>query len=219
MKVAHLWQFVFWKLDLRPLCIECEREFEQITEPICLKCGRPQKDNAVCSDCVEWERRLGTERTLRQNRSIFLYNDWMKELMNRYKFRGDAILAQIFQSYLQQAKKRYFPHALTIIPIPLAEDRLLERGFNQALLLAQLLNLPIIEPLKKGKSSKQSKKSRHERIHSKNPFFVSDPQLVIGKSILLIDDIYTTGTTLHQAALKLYEAGAKDVQSLTLIRG
>lgn len=64
---------------------------------------------------------------------------------------------------------------------------------------------------------KQSKKSREERIHLKQVFKVN--QDVSGKVILLIDDIYTTGSTLHHAAHALMEAGAKSVSSFTLARG
>nr|WP_279325946.1 phosphoribosyltransferase family protein [Bacillus sp. FJAT-47783] len=125
----------------------------------------------------------------------------------------------MFHDPLNEARKRYFPESTYVtLPIPLSQQRLYERGFNQALLLSQQLHLPIIEPLEKIDLKKQSKKSRNERIHSKNMFTLTKPELVKDQHIIIIDDIYTTGTTIRHAAKLLHQAGASTVQSLTLIR-
>lgn len=183
-------------------------------------CGRMQEDETICQDCSGWQHRYPTQKIRFKNRSVFQYNEWMKEVMNRFKFRGDAVLVNIFREAFEEARKRYYPESHYVaMPIPLSNERLYERGFNQALLLAKLLDLSIIEPLQKLPSDKQSKKSRNERIFSTNMFTLSTPNLIQHQHILIIDDIYTTGATVYQAASLLHEAGARSVQSLTLIRG
>jgi competence protein ComFC len=144
----------------------------------------------------------------------------MKETLALYKFRGDAIIAKAFyRDFRKMYEEEFKKEQCILVPIPLGPKRLYERGFNQSLLLAKLLApIEIIEPLAKTDSVKQSKKIRQERLQQENPFYVTEPQIVRGKSILLIDDIYTTGTTIRMAAKVLKEAGAGDISSLTLVR-
>nr|WP_312028287.1 phosphoribosyltransferase family protein [Bacillus sp. HMF5848] len=164
----------------------------------------------------------------------------MKEAMALFKFRGDYAVIYAFQEKLQQFyKQHYNKQDLLIVPIPLSNERLHERGFNQAEAIASLLpKLNLLEsiaqllPLKhfffqqpfrieniltRTHHEKQSKKSRTDRIHAKNVFSTNTQK--INKPILLIDDIYTTGSTLRHAAKVLKEAGATSVSALTLIRG
>jgi len=107
-----------------------------------------------------------------------------------------------------------------LVPIPLSDERLYERGFNQAESLALEAGAEPINLLKRVHSEKQSKKSRNERIRLPQVFQLSETAPPFqNKQILLIDDVYTTGSTLRQAAIILRQAGAKSVQSLTLARG
>lgn len=112
---------------------------------------------------------------------------------------------------------------LIIVPVPLSEERLLERCYNQSLLLAQLLGDTAAEALiRKVNEPKQSKKRRHERLELKeNPFQIAEPfrKQLAGRHVLLIDDIYTTGATLRLAAQALQPAGPKSIASLTLAHG
>lgn len=173
----------------------------------------------LCSDCFRWEGDPSTAGLLQQNRSVYLYNDYMKKVLARYKFRGDAVLAQVFQKAFRQTYEAEWNKVSPIlVPIPLSEDRKYDRGFNQSLLLAELLPGKLEELLSKTNSEKQSKKARKDRIERENTFFVPDPKIVKGKSVLLIDDIYTTGTTVRMAAKVLIDAGAKKISSFTLVR-
>lgn len=102
--------------------------------------------------------------------------------------------------------------------IPLSNERLMERGFNQAQALTDLLGLNTVELLTRLHTEKQSKKSREERISLAQVFQVTKPDLLKQKSILIVDDIYTTGSTLRHAAKALKTAGATEVSSITLAR-
>ncbi|MFD2214831.1 ComF family protein [Metabacillus endolithicus] len=144
----------------------------------------------------------------------------MKELLATFKFRGDAALVEVFQKdFLASYKVNYLKEKIDfVIPIPLSPERLYERGFNQAKLLANFLPLPQIDILSRTHHEKQSKKSRQERLTASNVFSIVDSSKIMNKKILLIDDIYTTGSTLRHAANVLKGDGASSVFSLTLIR-
>ncbi|MGD6871025.1 phosphoribosyltransferase family protein [Sutcliffiella horikoshii] len=209
-----------------PICEKCESAFQKITGELCRICGREwavvAPENRVedlCSDCYRWEGDPSTAGLLQQNRSVYHYNEHMKEVLARYKFRGDAVLVQVFKkAFLQTYEATRSKDLPTLVPIPLSTDRKYERGFNQSLLLAELLLRTPEELLSKTNSEKQSKKARKERMERENTFYVPDTEAVKDKSILLIDDIYTTGTTVRMAAKVLKDAGAKDIYSYTLVR-
>ncbi|WP_404347833.1 ComF family protein [Sutcliffiella horikoshii] len=212
--------------QLVSICEECESAFQKITGELCRICGREwamvAQENQyedICSDCFRWEDDSSTTGLLQQNRSVYHYNEHMKEVLARYKFRGDAVLVQVFRKAFHQTFEATWSKDLPIlVPIPLSTDRKYERGFNQSLLLAELLLGNPEELLSKSNSEKQSKKARKERMERENTFYVPDPEAVKDKSILLIDDIYTTGTTVRMAAKVLKDAGAKDICSYTLVR-
>ncbi|WP_294749508.1 ComF family protein [uncultured Exiguobacterium sp.] len=103
-----------------------------------------------------------------------------------------------------------------IVPIPLSENRLSERKFNQAEEIARRMNGKVISALKRDEGAAQSSKSRKERLNRTNPFHVTKE--VSGKRILLVDDVYTTGITLRQAMVRLKEAGASEISAVTLFR-
>jgi competence protein ComFC len=170
----------------------------------------------LCNDCVRWEQDPEWSGHLEKNVSLFQYNDFLKEVIARFKFRGDYIIAKIFaeQIKLELSQLDYD----LLVPIPLSEERLYERGFNQAEALLTESGFTSTLLLTRIHSEKQSKKSRTERIHVPQVFQVSKDPGVNGKTILLVDDIYTTGSTLRHAAKLLKGAGAARIQSLTLAR-
>ncbi|KHF29010.1 Ribose-phosphate pyrophosphokinase [Anoxybacillus sp. BCO1] len=145
-----------------------------------------------------------------------MYNDWMKEVMNRFKFRGDYALIEAFRHDVRAVFSKHFSSDVCLVPIPLSPSRLAERGFNQAEAIASLLPLPMIFALRRIDDEKQSKKTRRERFTGRK--FCLTGENVAEKRIVIVDDIYTTGATVHEAAKLLYDAGARDICSFTLIR-
>ncbi|MEH7124273.1 ComF family protein [Bacillus sp. JJ1773] len=153
--------------------------------------------------------------TLEKNFSIVMYNDFAKEVMAQYKYRGDYVLAHVFASFM---KKRLAAISFDkIVPIPLSAERLYERGFNQSEALIRAWGFESSDLFTRTHTEKQSKKSRSERIHLAQVFQIKEP--IPNQNILLIDDIYTTGSTLRHAAKCLKEAGAHSVSSVTFARG
>ncbi|WP_214480750.1 ComF family protein [Bacillus sp. SM2101] len=209
--------------EQQKICHECHRRLTIIEGKLCSICGRPLQDvsstTTLCYDCVRWENQREWRGVLQRNRSVYRYNDYMKEILNLFKFRGDYAVVYAFKSLFQQCFKEHFQDNYMIVPIPLSKQRLYERGFNQADAIAHLLDLSLSHPLSRKHEKKQSKKSRYARIHSDNMYIFNETVLVNHQQILLIDDVYTTGTTVRHAAKALLQAGAKSASSLTLVRG
>jgi competence protein ComFC len=217
------WKAIFSEEKGLNLCPTCEGKFDLIEGEQCRVCSRPFQSlderfrhGDMCHDCKRWEEDDDWKGYLDSNHSIYLYNDFFKEVMATFKYRGDYVLAIIFAEKIKDLISQLQPEL--IVPIPLSSERLYERGFNQAEALLNESGLTPTMPLTRIHSEKQSKKSRSERIHISQVFEVNRQTEVIGKNILLIDDIYTTGSTLRHAAKLLKESGAERVQSLTLAR-
>lgn len=217
------WGSIFSTEKEHLLCPTCEGRLEKITGETCRMCSRPFqhvpeqfRDGDLCHDCSRWEEDPDWQGFLERNYATYLYNDFLKELIATYKFRGDYVLAKIFAELFKKEIPNIHPDIL--VPIPLSDERLYERGFNQAAAVLTFAGYPSADILTRVHSEKQSKKSRAERIHIPQVFQVDPDTEIQGKRILLVDDIYTTGSTLRHAAKLLKEAGAASVQSFTIVR-
>ncbi|MCF6410143.1 ComF family protein [Alkalihalobacillus sp. EGI L200015] len=211
-------------LDHEPLlCEDCRGELVFIEGEICRQCGRafslfPEKyrQNDLCSDCVEWNQK---GRSISKNRSLLQYNSFLQEFMAQFKYRGDAELIKAFKSGLQTLFNKEFRDSI-LVPIPLSKERHFERGFNQSVLIAGLLDIPMLDALARPlHEEKQSKKSRLDRLGNRTLFSFKTGSEVHGKSIALVDDIYTTGATVEAAGKILLDHGARKVSSFTVARG
>jgi competence protein ComFC len=143
----------------------------------------------------------------------------MKRWFEAYKFRGNYHLRFSFSEQLTayfKTKKEYL-----IVPIPLSEQRLSERGFNQVKGLLDGSKISYTDCLRRtGEDRPQSKKNRQERLSGKQPFelCLTDGRLLENKKILLVDDIYTTGRTLFFASEILLKYPIKKLETFSLAR-
>lgn len=221
------WRAVWGRQDKILLCRTCREALHPICGTLCPICGRMLErlpaqyvHDGRCYDCIRWKQE-GVPGIFRVNRSLYVYNDFLKELLAKYKFRGDYVLGSIFAMPLQQSyKKHFFGHA--VVPIPLSNRRLYERRFNQAEQLASFLGAPVYDVLQRvGPEGKQSKKSRRQRLEQHGAIFIPKPEAkeLQGCFVVIVDDIYTTGATVRMAAKALEKAGVRAVSSLTVARG
>lgn len=214
---AHLnWQPDIWSLlRFSPLkkpviCEHCTQGFTKIgSTSLCAGCGRQR--GKLCDDCRYWQ----SQYPLIHNKSIYCYNLQMKEYMQAYKFTGDYRLRMVFQNEFTNFVKAQ--NADIVIPIPVSNYTMQTRGFNQ---VCGLLDIPVSLDILKHKFAykgiPQSAKTRRERLITEQPFKIVATERLEGQSVLLVDDIYTTGRTIYHAANLCYQAGCKSVRSITL---
>ncbi|MCM3585179.1 ComF family protein [Mesobacillus maritimus] len=216
------WTSVFLYQKETLICDPCNNNLERISGEICRACYRPldkqYSRNDLCLDCLRWEEEPEWQGVLMQNQSLYLYNDYLKEVIAKFKYRGDYLIASVFATEL--AGKMSLGLFDWIVPIPLSQERLYERGFNQAEALIVQAGFPATHLLTRLHAEKQSKKSRKDRIHLPQVFQLNPNESypIEGSKILLVDDIYTTGSTLRHAAKVLKANGAREVHSLTVAR-
>lgn len=210
------------------LCAACFERLPVIGDVICRQCGREQETDELCQDC-----RKKSGETLQCNRSLLRYNEWGKALLSTYKYRGEERLADFFARLLTIAVHRYHEDTSfdCIATVPLHEQRLRERGFNQVDLLAIRLSAAIRVPirsllLRTKKTAKLSRQSgRAAREESMDGAFSWAGESIGEKGsgsykILLLDDIYTTGSTLRSSAktIRAHAGHPSSVYSLTIYR-
>ncbi|MBE5106955.1 ComF family protein [Bacillus thuringiensis] len=218
------WYTFFVKSHRKYICDRCERKLSYIIGEICKECGRPLEfvpasfqEDEICMDCIRWMNEEKYQSF--KNRSLYMYDDEMKEILAQFKFRGDVELVHIFYRPFRRLFQKYFANVSTVIAVPLSKEREYERGFNQAELLAACLPVSVSNTsLSRIETEKQSKKTRKERVSGSNPFYFQEEEVFHGQHILLVDDVYTTGITVRQIGSLLYERGASEVSSLTLCR-
>lgn len=212
------WSNIFHGVQKEKICQRCNNQLTKIEGARCGVCSR-KTDEVICNDCRKWQLVFDGEDPLVKNISIFTYNDFMKEVVTKWKYRGDYLLGEIFRETFRQAFNQYYKQIdkqLIIVPIPLSKERLLERRFNQSLQLAEYITPDPSSVLRRIHGEKQSKKTRIERMSSNNPFIATKS---LNKTAILVDDIYTTGRTIRHAAHVLKKSGSPAVYSLTLVRG
>jgi competence protein ComFC len=216
------WGTLLSRVEEVLLCDQCTKQFLPIEGDCCVRCSRPFQSLAeefrkgdFCYDCVRWEEDNEWKGILARNVSLYEYNEFLKGVISRYKFRGDYVLSKFLCKGLKKVIKEYD----LFVPVPLSNERLYERGFNQAEALILEAGFTPTLVLKRTHTEKQSKKSREERIHLSNVFKIASEEEIVGKKVLLVDDIYTTGSTLLHAGKILKRQGALSVSSFTVARG
>jgi ComF family protein len=159
--------------------------------------------------------------------AAFHYQYPLDKLVQSLKFGADLKLVRFFSNAIAEAvlssagENCAFPEI--VIALPLSNQRLKERGFNQAALLAagvaKQLKLPVAHGarLRIRETPPQSGLNREARIKNIRGAFACDTSLV-GKSVAIIDDVMTTGATLSEAARTLKNAGAARVEAWVLAR-
>jgi len=203
------------------LCQDCQSCLD-ITEDIFCLCSVPKRlvfsrnmNSAKCTQCLS-----------KKLNGLFFplsyQNNLVKELIRQFKYDPFVKelakpLAELIITHFQLIDKEVWKDKI-LIPIPLHKKKLRKRGFNQAeeiaKELANRLEIPLLlNCLKKAKTTSPqaelSKKEREENI--KGVFWIKNEHLIKNKKILLVDDIYTTGATMEEAAKILKKAGAKEV--------
>ena len=203
------------------ICLECLKKLQVVTPPWCVKCGKKLlKEAAFCEDCKKGEH------VFQRGRSLYEYQT-VSPCVYRYKYRHRQEYADFFGEemvrFLGDFLKRVRPDFL--VPVPLHKTRERQRGYNQALVLAEAISKYSGIPCKK-RVVKRIKATAPmklltplERQNNLKKAFIVCENDVKFKTIMIIDDIYTTGATMDALSSLFLEAGARDVYFVTLSCG
>ncbi len=199
------------------LCRACLAEVEWILPPLCPRCGQPLPGGAQCPSRGRHPRQLDGLR------SAAWHAGPLRLAIHRFKYRGQRVLAPYLATILVQAWRRDPPPADLLVPVPLHARRLRERGYNQALLLAQALGHEAGLPV----DAAALQRIRHtppqvnldaaQRLANVAGAFACHRALQ-DRAVCLVDDICTTGATLEACASALRQAGARSVWAYTVAR-
>ncbi len=202
----------------------CRRQLKPVEEPVCVKCGKHlQTEEIMCDDCKRYEH------VFDQAVSVFEYNDAIKKGIYRFKYKNKREYASTFAAAIAEGAGRLIKmwDPDVIVPVPMHEKKKRVRGYDQAELLAkktgELLDIPVdsdflVRTRKTAPMKEVDKKGRRDNVKDAFEAEIGDGEEVY-KSVLLVDDIITTGFTLDECAKVLKETGVKEVKALTLCSG
>lgn len=201
------------------LCSDCMAAAERILPPLCPRCGRPMPREQLCHVCQE------ARQVIDGIRAVVYFEGGLRRAVHRFKYHGVHALARPLAQLLVEYQAHNQLPADVVIPVPLHRERLAERGYNQAELLAQalgrLVRLPTIgTALTRIRATPpQVTLDAQERRSNVAGAFRAEERNVAGRRVLLIDDVCTTGATMEACAQALKAAGARSVWGLALARG
>lgn len=205
------------------VCPDCREAVRPIREPICKKCGKPisSEQAEYCHDCSR------TRRYFDEGRALWLHRGGAAWSVYQFKFRNRRIYAGFYASEMVRAYGDYVrkKHISLIVPIPLGRRKRRMRGFNQAEILAEKLSgrlripLDSVHLVRRRDTVPQKSLDPAARRENVRGIFSWTGGPLAGRRVLLIDDIYTTGSTLDSAARTLKKAGAEKVYFLTISIG
>ena len=176
-----------------------------------------EEQTIICHNCSKMFQRaeIKEEDTiLDQVTSLYTYNEAMQDYLHQYKFLQDVALSAVFANELKPHLKK----EATIIPIPMHPEKRIARTFAHVDELLKSARVSYTHVLEKTDTESMGEKSKAERLAMKPLFKLKKKTLITQGTYILVDDIYTTGTTLRHAATVLKEAGAARVEAVTLIR-
>lgn len=201
------------------LCVSCLGKLERVSPPFCDRCGLPQTGPGPCRDCS------GPDLCIDGIRSPLLFKKLTREIIHQFKYNNLRTLAPLLAGLLNTSLAVYGLTADALVPVPLHSARLRERGYNQALLLAneleKLSHIPVCSDVLRRTTNTlpQAKTSSSlERRRNMQGSFVCKYGKLKDKQVLLIDDVSTSGATLDACAFSLKQAGVATVWGLTVAR-
>ncbi len=211
--------------DALPFCPSCRAGIQILRSPLCPRCGVPfpvaEGEDRLCGDCLRMDRPYAIAR------SVGSYEGTLLTAIHRFKYQGKTGIGKILGRIMADFAETLWDMKVfeRVVPVPLHRKRLRSRGFNQSVILARALakrfgimldftslRREIFTPPQVG----LDRKERCANVHG--IFTVRHPERIAGRRILLVDDVYTTGSTLEECSRTLIRAKAEAVAVLTLAR-
>ncbi len=213
----------------RHICDDCEEFFKLEKVDRCTKCGRKLVSGEYCNLCnkfIKGEIYSDNNFYFTKNYSLFSYNDVTSGTIYNFKygkkFENVKAFGYLFQKFYNN-NRELFNSIDLLIPVPMYPKKERKRGFNQAKILAKEFNKiskitydesTLFRVKETVVQSSLTPKARHNNLAG--AFFVKNNKKIVGKTIMLVDDIYTSGSTIIKCSKELMDNGALQVFSITL---
>lgn len=201
-------------------CRPCQETAQFLGDAICVRCGTPAAMRCTCAAC-----RLSPPDPLCGIRGSVHYRGPIVFAIHAFKYRGMVELAAPLAGYLIAYLAAHPLSVDYLVPVPLHEERLAFRGYNQSELLAASLGKAMSLPLRtdlivrtRHTQPQVQLRARQRRTNMHGAFAPLQAHPLSGETVLLIDDVSTTGSTLNACAAALHDAGAGDIWALTVAR-
>lgn len=205
------------------LCEDCKQTFKMVKEPTCSVCGKYLKgDGLMCEDCKD------IDHIFKRNVSLFEYKGAIKEAIYKFKYANKRSSAEFFAFVAEGNYGKLLEewNIDAIVPVPMWSKKAVSRGYNQAeefgFCLSKYTGIKIDKTLlirnkntvpMKGLSNQK----RYENL--KSAFSVDVKEAKRYRNVLVVDDIFTTGTTIDACARVLKRAGVEKVYSMCIATG
>lgn len=202
------------------ICKECKDSFFLIDYNIvCPICGRYVGKRIICGEC------MSSKRYFSEGYFGFQYENKIREAIHTFKFKGRPEVGRELVSFIKHIVLLFAEKIELIIPMPVTEKRLRERGFNQSYVISyeisKMINKPVCDSvlIKTKETKDQYLLSREERKKNvKGAFTLKNADVIKGKKLLLVDDLFTTGFTANEASFILNKGKPASIIFFALAR-
>ena len=204
------------------ICPACTAKLSYADEPYCMRCGKPvDEDEELCGDCIKGHH------VFDEGRAALIYDEYMSMSIYRFKYNGRREFASFYGRVMYERLKDKITdwNVDAIVHVPVHKSKLKKRGYDQAKLIAKELSKRTKIPHKCGlvvrraATKVQKELSAAERQNNLKKAFKVTQNSVKLDSVLVVDDIYTTGATVDSIARCLKGAGVRKVYFATLCIG
>ena len=205
------------------VCEKCKNKLSYIESPRCLKCGKPVDDTETefCYDCSR------VRHLYSQGVGVWAYTNEIKNSIYQFKYHNKREYGEFYGIELKNQYEAIIKswNADVLIPVPLHKSKLRKRGYNQAEIIAnsigKLLDIPVDSQLlnRNKKTLAQKELNDKERLKNLENAFNIGEKVVKYNKVILVDDIYTTGTTIDSCSKILIDAGVDKVYYISLCIG
>ena len=204
-------------------CKECQPKIRLVGDGVCMKCGAPIEDTRVefCKTCQTFEHYYD------QNKGIYVYTGEMKNAMYRFKYSNRRCYGKVFARHAARMYGGWLKKngIEAIVPVPMYKDKEKMRGYNQAKVFGKALSdatgIPLADGIIRRDSDTTVMKQLNSLKRKKNLLnaFSLQKNVVQFRKVLIVDDIYTTGTTMDEVAKVLKSGGVKELFGMCVCIG
>lgn len=194
-------------------CPECWSGLLPIEPPFCPKCGEPAAAiEGLCGLCLRGDHVFDFAR------SALLFTHTFREIIHHLKYADRVSLAKPLGDILKECLEKHGFEGTLIVPVPLHPSRERSRGFNQAELIASRLGRPVATRLLRRRKNTPSQTGLTRNQRKQNLASAFEVTGRVSGTVIVVDDVYTTGSTMNEVAKTLKRGGAERVEVLTVAR-